>query len=129
MSRHKTLLLALVMLSAAALFMLPREAVAQTTVVTWEAATQYTDGDPLPYGKVWTAVNQYDLGCPPVGPVVAGKARINLPGEAQSAQFDVPFGTCACFELVTWIYGDPAERYISAPVYTETCKETSGGCH
>lgn len=105
------------------------KAAAQTALVTWDAATHYTTGDPLPYGKVWTAVNQYNLGCPKVGPVIAGEARISLPGVEQQATFEVPFGTCSCFEAVTWVYGDPAERYMSAPVYVEDCTEASGVCH
>ena len=118
------------MLGVALALMLAGRASAQTTIVAWEAATQYTNGEPLPYGKVWTAVNQHDFGCPPVGPVVGGKAKISLPGVAQNATFDVPFGMCSCFELVTWIYGDPAERYISDPVHVEKCTDAASGvCH
>jgi hypothetical protein len=129
-SDRQTVRLSLTLMLIAVLVMLAGSVFAQTKTVTWDAATHYTTGDPLPYGKVWTAVNQYDLGCPPIGPVIAGQARISLPGVEQKAVFEVPAGTCSCFEAVTWVYGDPVERYMSAPVLTEGCNAAaSGGCH
>lgn len=117
----------------ALLLLLAAPALADTVTVSWDPASEYTDGQPLPQDRSWTLIEQVPAPCAtvPLGAPIDGFGRLIL-SATQSGTFEQPKGTCYCYVARTVVWSDPVtSAATSAPVPVEKCVPAAGcsGCH
>jgi len=115
------------------LCLLAAPALADTVTVSWDPASEYTDGQPLPQDRSWTLIEQVPAPCAtvPLGAPIDGVGRLIL-SATQSGTFSQPAGTCYCYVARTVVWSTATTTALtSAPVPIQKCTQTRGcsGCH